>query len=59
MSAAITATTTALTAMLPYSDASASLTRVRGTAVRMTVVSRPSSVTGMATYIMSCLSVSL
>ena len=59
MSAAITATITALTAMLPYRDASASFTRVSGTAVRMTVVRRPSSVTGTATYIMFCLSVSL
>ena len=59
MIAAITATTIALTAMLPYREARASLTRVRGTAVRTIVVSRPSSVTGTATYIMSCRSVSL
>ena len=59
MSAAITATTTALAAMLPYRVARASLTRVRATAVRMTVVTRPSSSAGKATYIMSWRRVSL
>ena len=57
MSAAMTATTRALIPMLPYSVVSAWLTLVRGSAVRSTVVIRPFSVTGMATYIMSSFSV--
>ena len=59
MRAAITATTRALMAMLPYRTPRASFMRVSGMAVRRTVVMRPSSRTGMATYIMFSPSVSL